>query len=151
MNRRNALTLLGGGMTAMVVPLTGYAADEAVAEAMKDRFGERPLRQGRLTIKLPTLAESGNSVPISVMVESPMSPTDRVVRLSIFSTRNPRPLIATVTFGPSAGRAAFTTNIRLNGTQDVIAVAEMSDDSLWTAQGRVLVTVGACDALQTRR
>jgi len=29
-------------------------------------------------------------------------------------------------------------------------VAEMSDHSLWRAQVRVLVTVGACDALQLR-
>ena len=73
-----------------------------------------------------------------------------VQRACILANRNPRPLIATVLFGPGAGSAAFTTNIRLNGTQDVIAVAEFSDHSLWRAQARVLVTVGACDALQTR-
>jgi sulfur-oxidizing protein SoxY len=89
-------------------------------------------------------------VPISLTVKSAMSPTDRVLRACIFADRNPRPLIATVMFGPNAGQAVFTTNIRLNGTQNVVAVAEMSDRSLWTSRARVVVTIGACDALQTR-
>lgn len=149
MNRRNALTLFGA-FTVTLVPLATYGTDFTVAAAIRGRFGERPLRPGRVTLRLPTLAESGNSVPITVRVDSPMNQTDRVSQLAIFANRNPRPLIATTVFGPNAGSAAFTTNIRLNGTQDVIAVAEMSDNSLWTAQARILVTVGACDALQTR-
>jgi sulfur-oxidizing protein SoxY len=150
MNRRGALVTLGGGLVITLLPFRGAANDEGVATAIKKVFGERSPQRGRITLKLPKLAESGNSVPITVTVQSTMSPTDRVLRACIFARRNPRPLIATVMFGPAAGKAQFTTNIRLNGTQDVVAVAEMSDRSLWMSQVRVLVTVGACDALQTR-
>ena len=105
---------------------------------------------GRVTLKLPALAESGNSVPLTLDIDSPMSGQDRVMRASIFASRNPRPLVATALFGPHAGTPSFSTNIRLSGTQDVIAIAEMSDQTLWTSQVRVLVTVGACDVLQMR-
>jgi sulfur-oxidizing protein SoxY len=53
-------------------------------------------------------------------------------------------------FGPGAGKADFTTNMRLSGTQDVIVIAEMADKSLWKSETRVTVTIGACDALQSR-
>ncbi len=150
MNRRDALSALGGGTTLILLPLSSFAGDRDVTEAIERVFGSKPMRHGRVTLKLPKLAETGNSVPLTLSVESPMSGNDRVLRAGIFADRNPRPLIASVMFGPHAGSASFTTNIRLSGTQDVIGVAEMSDHSLWRAQVRVLVTVGACDALQTR-
>ena len=150
MNRRNVLTMLGGTMSVALFPLRAAATAEEVVVAIRKEYGERPMRRGRISLKLPKLAESGNSVPLTVTVQSTMSGADRVLRASIFANRNPRPLIATINFGPHAGRATFTTNIRLSGTQDVIAIAEMGDHSLWTSTARVLVTVGACDAMQTR-
>jgi sulfur-oxidizing protein SoxY len=150
MKRREALLALGTGVLIAVVPLPGLASDAETADAIRLLYGERMLNPGRVTLKLPALAESGNSVPLTLDVDSPMSGQDRVMRASIFASRNPRPLVATVLFGPRAGRATFSTNIRLSGTQDVIAIAELSDQTLWTAQVRVLVTVGACDVLQMR-
>jgi sulfur-oxidizing protein SoxY len=142
--------MIGGGVVVTLLPLRGNTTEQTVAQAIKSVFGERLLKHGRVTLKLPTLAESGNSVPVSMTVSSAMSPADHVLRACIFANKNPRPLIATMLFGPNAGKAALTTNMRLNGTQDVIAIAEMNDHSLWTAQARVMVTIGACDVLQTR-
>jgi sulfur-oxidizing protein SoxY len=150
MSRREAILALGGGMLLSVVTLPVSATDEETAAAIKQEYGERVPTPGRVTLTLPPIAESGNSVPLTLAIESPMSEDDRVLRASIFANRNPRPLIATAIFGPKCGRPAFSTNIRLNGTQDVIGIAQMSDLSLWSAQVRVLVTVGACDALQLR-
>jgi sulfur-oxidizing protein SoxY len=149
-SRREALLAISGGMLLSIVPLPVVASDEETASAIQQVYGYRALTPGRITLKLPPLAESGNSVPLSLTVDSPMSQQDRVLRASIFANRNPRPLIATVAFGPKSGAATLSTNIRLNGTQDVIAIAEMSDRSLWSAQVRVLVTYGACDIMQTR-
>ena len=150
MNRRDALLMISRGAATTLLPLRVGAGEQDVAAAIRNVFGDRPLRRGRITLKLPKLAESGNSVPIGVTIKSAMSRTDRVLRACIFADRNPRPLIVTMLFGPNSGRAAFNTNIRLSGTQNVIAVAEMGDHSLWTSEARVLVTVGACDVLQTR-
>jgi sulfur-oxidizing protein SoxY len=143
--------LLGGLAASVVLVAMPVSADDAlVAEAIQQNFGDVPRNDGRVIMVLPPLAESGNTVPIQISVESPMSETDRVKRVVILATRNPRALVATMEFGPGAPRAQFSTNMRLSGTQDVITIAEMSDGSLWQAQSRVLVTVGACDTLQIR-
>jgi sulfur-oxidizing protein SoxY len=150
MNRRDALNVLAGGVVIATLPLEGLCADQDVTAALRTLFGARPIREGRVSLKLPKLAESGNSVPLVVSIKGGSANKLTVRRACIFAARNPRPLIATVMFGPAAGNATFSTNIRLNGTQDVIAVAEFTDGSLWRTQVRVLVTIGACDALQTR-
>lgn len=151
LSRRSALVGLGASFFLVVAaPLRTFAADADTEDAIKQQFGDVVAKDGRVTLKLPALAETGNSVPITVTVDSPMTEADRVRRVCIFANRNPRPLIATMLFGPKSGQAVFNTNMRLSGTQDVIAIAEMSDKSLWKTQTRVMVTVGACDTLQSR-
>jgi sulfur-oxidizing protein SoxY len=150
LSRREAMLAMGGGILLSLAPLPVPAADADMAAAIKQVYGDRAPNRGRITLQLPTLAETGNSVPLTMIIDSPMTVRDRVLRASVFANRNPRPLIATMIFGARAGTATFSTNMRLSGTQDVIGIAEMSDHSLWIAQSRVLVTVGACDALQMR-
>lgn len=147
-SRRTVLAGLAATVALVAVPV--QADDEMVAAAVAELFGDVPRTEGRISMVLPPLAETGNTVPIQVLVDSPMTDTDRVKRVAILSTRNPRALLATMSIGPAAPRAQFSTNIRLNGTQDVLVLAEMSDGTLWQAQSRVLVTVGACDTLQIR-
>jgi sulfur-oxidizing protein SoxY len=148
-NRREALqSVIGSALALTLEPLPSWAGDSEVSEAIRHLFGEKQIRDGHVTLKLPKLAESGNSVPLTVSVRPKRAL--RAVRAGIFANHNPRALIATIYFGPRSGTASFTTNIRLNGTQDVIAIAELSDGSLWRTQARVLVTVGACDAMQVR-
>jgi sulfur-oxidizing protein SoxY len=149
-SRREAVLAIGGGALLSIVPLPVLASDEETAAAIQQVYGYRAVSSGRVTLTLPPLAESGNSVPVTLLIDSPMTEQDRVLRASIFANRNPRPLVATVAFGPKSGTPTLSTNIRLSGTQDVIGVAEMSDRSLWMAQVRVLVTFGACDVMQTR-
>jgi sulfur-oxidizing protein SoxY len=148
LSRREAILAIGGGVLLSIAPLPVPAADADTAAAIKQVYGDRVPNRGRITLQLPALAETGNSVPLTMTIDSPMTERDRVLRASVFANRNPRPLIATMMFGPRAGTPTFSTNMRLSGTQDVIGIAEMSDHSLWIAQVRVLVTVGACDALQ---
>jgi sulfur-oxidizing protein SoxY len=149
MKRRQAIGVLSAGLVTLAVePIFALATEEEVEQAIRRKFGDKPIRAANVSLKLPKLAESGNSVPLSVTIQPP-TPL-RVLAASIFASRNPRPLIATIMFGPRAGKANFTTNIRLNGTQQVIAIAELSDGSLCRTQSEVLVTVGACDALQAR-
>jgi sulfur-oxidizing protein SoxY len=151
LSRRDALAGMGATFLLLTAfPLPVFAADADTAEAIKQQFDDRVAQDGKVKIKLPALAETGNSVPITVSVDSPMTDADRVARICIFANRNPRPLVTTMLFGPKAGQAAFSTNMRLSGTQDVIAIAEMADKSLWKATTRVKVTVGACDTLQSR-
>ena len=99
MNRRGVLTMIGTSLTVTLLPLRAHADDQDVTTAIKAVFGERPLRRGRVTLKLPKLAESGNSVPISVTIKSTMSPTDRVLRACIFVNGKFKGLISAPTLG----------------------------------------------------
>jgi sulfur-oxidizing protein SoxY len=46
--------------------------------------------------------------------------------------------------GPRAGRAELATRVRLNGTQRIVALAELSDGSWWSGQADIVVTESAC-------
>jgi sulfur-oxidizing protein SoxY len=151
MSRRAAAAGLGAGLVSIaLMPLRARAGDAETTAAIRELFGDAKPTTGRVSLTLPPLAESGNSVPLTVSIDSPLTEADHVRRVCIFANRNPRPLIATLQFGPKAGKAQFSTNMRLSGTQDVIVMAEMSDGTLWREQARVMVTVGACDSLQMR-
>jgi sulfur-oxidizing protein SoxY len=97
-----------------------------------------------VTLRLPKIAETGNSVPLTVTVESPMTPDDHVLRLHIFIEGNPEPVAATYHFGARAGKAEMSTRIRLARSQTVLALAEMSDGSVRSGTASILVTLGAC-------
>ena len=85
--------------------------------------GGAPIRDARVTIDTPRLADNGHSVPITVHVDSAMTAQDYVRRIVLVSERNPRPLIATFHLTPKSGRAEITTRIRLNKTQRLMALA----------------------------
>ena len=100
--------------------------------------------KGRVTLDIPPLVENGNTIATSVAVESPMTATDYVKAIHIFNEKNPQPNVISVHLSPRAGRAAFSTRIRLADSQNVVAIAEMSDDSLWSDTVEVIVTIAAC-------
>jgi sulfur-oxidizing protein SoxY len=103
-----------------------------------------PARDGRVTLKVPEIAEDGNTVPLSVLVDSPMTDTDHVRAIRIVAARNPQPILATFTMEPAGGRAEIHMRVRLAQTQTVLALAEMSDGTLWSASREIKVTIGGC-------
>ncbi len=120
------------------------ATPEELAKALRETFGDRKLQPGRVTLELPRLAENGNVVPVKVSVESPMTESDHVRTIHLFSEQNPLPRILEMRLGPQNGRAVVSARIRMAGTQQVLAVAEMSDGSLWSAAVDIDVTVSSC-------
>lgn len=134
-------------MTISTAPLRAFAAQEDVDRARRELFGDRPVQEGRVTVKLPPIAENGFSVALDVSVDSPMTSDDYVKQVAILSPRNPLPVIGQFYFTPHSGRAAVSTRIRMSGTQAIQAVAEMSDGSLWTGSMETVVTLAACVVL----
>ncbi len=112
--------------------------------AMKKVVGEAPLRKGKVTLEVPPLIENGNTVPLTVSVESPMTAADHVKAIHVFNEKNPQPNVVSVHLGPRTGKASISTRIRLADSQKVIAIAEMSDGSFWTDEAEVVVTLAAC-------
>lgn len=126
------------------VPRAALASRQTFEATLKTLFGDRGMAEGRVTLDVPQIAENGLVVPVGIEVESPMTDADYVRAVHLFAKNNPVPHVGTYRFTPASGRAAVTTRIRLAQTQDVVAVAEMSDGALFTATAQVKVTIGGC-------
>ena len=102
------------------------------------------LKNEGMGLTMPLLADNGHLVPLSLKVDSPMTEESHVTHVYILSQLNPAPLIAMIVLGPWNGRAEISMRVRLSGTQMVVALARMSDGSVWTHRVDVLVTLAAC-------
>jgi len=148
LTRRDMLAATGAGLlvaAGMTIPAGPASADKmAVMAEIKKRVGTSTPTMGRVTIELPQIAENGRTVPVAVSVESPMTEKDYVKAVHIFAEKNPLPNVATFRFTPDSGRARAATRMRLAKTQNVVAVAEMSDGSVYMGRSAVKVTIGGC-------
>jgi sulfur-oxidizing protein SoxY len=143
--RRAVLAGAAGALGAMpILVRRAEATPQTMKAAIHEVIGEAPIRKGRVTLDIPPLVENGNTIATSVAVESPMTAADYVKAIHIFNEKNPQPNVISVRLGPRAGRAAFSTRIRLADSQNVVAIAEMSDGSLWSDTVEVIVTIAAC-------
>jgi sulfur-oxidizing protein SoxY len=144
--RRHLLTRASvlSGATVLWSPTAAFAADDRLTLLTRAYAGNYPILEGRVAIDIAPLVDNGNSVPITVAVESPMTKVDRVVGIAIFNEKNPQPEVAEFMLGPRAGRAKVSTRIRLATTQKIVAVARMSDGSCWFQAVEVVVALAAC-------
>ena len=140
MQRRTFLT----GVAVALLPFAARATPEALAAAIKEVMGDAPLREGKVTLDVPPLVENGNTVPLTVSVESPMTSDDYVKAIHVFNEKNPQPHIFNAWLSPTNGRAVVATRIKLADAQKVVAIAETSKGEFWTAQAEVIVTIAAC-------
>ena len=136
--------LLGAAAVALLPFDTARATPEALAGAIKEATAGMEVREGRVKLDAPPLIENGNTVPLTVSVESPMTDADHVKAIHVFNEKNPQPHVFTATLTPRNGRARVGTRIKLADTQKVVAIAEMSDGSFWSASASVIVTIAAC-------
>ena len=118
--------------------------EEDMRIAIAQFTSSQPLTKGRVRLDVPPLVDNGNTVAISVAVESPMTDADHVRAIRIFSERNPEPIILAMKLGPRAGRASVATRVRLADTQTLVAVAEMSDGTFWFGSAPTVVTIASC-------
>ncbi len=113
-------------------------------DVIRKVVGASPINKGKVKLGLPPLVENGNLVPLTVSVESPMTEAAHVKTIYVFTERNPQPEVISFHLGPRAGRANVATRARLADTQTVVAIAELSDGSFWSASAHVIVTLAAC-------
>jgi sulfur-oxidizing protein SoxY len=146
--RREVLHLaLGLVLTPLALaarPGSASATAESMAAAIRTFLGPAQAKPGRIRLDLPPLVENGNSVPLTVAVDSPTTAAEHVRRIAVFNEKNPQPSVATFHLTPRSGRANVTTRIRLADSQTIVAIAELSDGTFWSAQADVIVTLAAC-------
>ena len=112
--------------------------------AVRKILGEAKPIDGKMTLELPEIAENGNTVPFTIAVDSPMTDKDHVKAIHIIATSNPQPGVATFRLSPISGKAAVASRMRLQRTQDVIGIAELSDGRFLMTKRPVKVTIGGC-------
>jgi sulfur-oxidizing protein SoxY len=143
--RRRFISVLAGLASVPLWPARAARAQaDPFAPLVRKITGGATVNAGRVTVDTPRLADNGHSVPLKVSVASPMTATDHVRSITLLSERNPRPVMATYHLGPKAGRAEVATRLRLNGSQRVLAIAQLSDGTYWSGSAEVEVTESAC-------
>jgi sulfur-oxidizing protein SoxY len=120
------------------------ATPQALQAAISSFSNGRTARDGRVQLEISPLVENGNAVPVSVTVQSAMTAADHVQRIALFTSSNPQPDVAVFHLGPPNGVAKVDTRMRLATSQTVLALAAMSDGSVWQIRTEVLVTLAAC-------
>ena len=144
-NRRQVLATSVGAIAAAawagsVVP----AAANDSADLIKAFAGSTTPAAGKVKIDMPEIAENGNTVPMTIIVDSPMTEQSYVKDVLVVADGNPRGGVVTFHFSPASGVAEANTRIRLAKSQKITAVAKMNDGSFFTASKDVKVTVGGC-------
>jgi sulfur-oxidizing protein SoxY len=145
-SRRQALSLGVGAAGAVLLSgsiAPAYATNDAEEPIRGFTGGKRPT-VGKVSLDLPSIAENGNMVPMSISVESPMTEAEHVTDILVAADGNSHGGVATFHFSPASGTARVVTFIRLASKQNVIAVAKMSDSSFCMNSKYVRVAIGGC-------
>lgn len=143
--RRTFLAAAGGVALLSVLKIApARATPDTMQAAIKKVIGEAPLRKGKVTIDVPPLVENGNTVPLTISVDSPMTQADHVEAIHLFNQKNPQPDVIGARLSPRAGKAQLSTRIKLAAAQTIVAVAQLSDGTFWSGDADVIVTIAAC-------
>lgn len=137
LTRRQTIVLGAGAAAAAVLPLPAWADANGFEEVLAGFAGGAEIKDGGVEIGAPEIAENGNTVPVQVSAEGASA-------IILVATGNPRPEVATFHFGKLAAGSAASTRIRLAQTQDLVAVAKLSDGSFAKGARTVKVTIGGC-------
>ena len=142
--RRKALALTLGAAAFVAFPASARdyvrrLGEQLDLEARTNEFteGAEVADGDGVVLTAPEIAENGNTVPIEVSAPG----ASAVILLAM---GNPNPGVARIAFGPLSASQSFSTRIRLARTQDVVAIAKMSDGSFVRASSTVKVTIGGC-------
>lgn len=143
LNRREALYIGLGGVAFAALPMSAHAA-ESVEELIAAFAGGATPGSGGITLTAPEIAENGNTVPMTILVDSPMTEKSHVTDVLVVAEGNPRGGVLTFHFNPMSGVAEASTRIRLAKSQKIVAVAKMNDGSFYIGSKDVKVTIGGC-------
>src|SRR5207253_5706891 len=142
-SRREFLLATGGaavgiGLASMIMVEPARATPAAMQEAIRKVVGSARINPGRVKLDLPPLSENGNTVPLTVSAESPMTAADHVKALHVFNEKNPQPDVASLRLRRRAGRAAVSPPTRLADTHTVLPLCQRRRGSLRSTSADVL-------------
>jgi sulfur-oxidizing protein SoxY len=131
------------GFASAALASTPPASGDA-AKLVKQLTGKTPIASDRLHLVMPQVFPNGYTVPLTLMIDSPMTEADHVRHVSVLAPRNPLVEVATFHFVPQRSEPRVSTRIRLAEPQFVLAVAEMNDGTLLMTETWVEVATNGC-------
>jgi len=146
LDRRQFVIASSAGAAAIIAGFssTANATPEMATEWIKKLTKGAKATEGKIKVNLPEIAENGNTVPVKVSVESPMTADNYVKAVHLIAEGNPGPEVCSFYFTPMSGKANAAARVRLARTQNVIGIAEMSDGKIYMSKTQVKVTIGGC-------
>lgn len=146
--RRDFLALTGAGMVAAVAgslfPGKVFATPDEATAMIGKITGGADAEQAKISFDLPRIAENGNTVPVTVTVDHPMTEGNYIEAIHLIAERNPAPEVADFHFSPSSGKAQVTIRMRMAATQNIVAVAKSNTGKFYMAKQQIKVTIGGC-------
>src|SRR5262245_3652282 len=102
--------------TILAAPAFAQESEESWNGMKYDIFRDRPIADGAglLEMEAPMRAEDAAVVPITVRALKPQAGATAIKAITLVVDENPAPVAATVTFGPAAATASFSTRLRVN-------------------------------------
>ena len=135
-NRRKAITFLSSVLATHAIPKTVFSSEDSVNNRILNLSSGSAVDDARIYLEVPEIAENGNTVPVSVSAPG-------AKRVMLLADGNPRPNVATFNFSNLAVPDC-SMRIRLAKSQNILAVAEMTDGSFTQVANAVKVTIGGC-------
>jgi sulfur-oxidizing protein SoxY len=143
-DRRQMLIAGSVGLVASIIPFARAATTDEVDAAIRELIGTATPRDGGIALQVPETAENGAVVPVTVVVDSPMTAQQHVRAIHLVATKNPTPGIASFRLTPASGKAQVSMRIRLAEKQTLLVFAEYSDGAVNRAAAEIKVSVGGC-------
>lgn len=136
--------VLASAAALALVPRHAKADESALAAAIREAVGDAAAIEGGIELRVPAVAENGAQVPLTVLVDSPMTTDDHIAAIHVFATRNPTSGVASFHLFPGLARAVVQTRIRVAEEQAIIVLARHADGTLRRASATLKVTRGGC-------
>jgi sulfur-oxidizing protein SoxY len=147
---RRRLLIAGAGVAAsallqpVVVAQTLLGTPDELANLVKAFTQGAVVLPGKVKLDISPLVDNGNSVPITISVDSPMTADSYVKQIAMFNEKNPQRDVLRAQLSPRSGKASVSTRMRLANSQKLVAIAQLSDGTWWSHTVDVLVTLAAC-------
>jgi len=153
MKRRNFIkSVFGASVVAVTLtPVSIMAEGKKAGNRLSYDEAEKVITGGKgatdsdkIKLTVPEIAENGAVVPVKVMVDNPMEEANYVKAIHVLATKNGNSRCADVMLSPLNAKGYFATRIKLGGTQNVVALVELSNGTFIKTAKSVKVTIGGC-------
>lgn len=131
------------GLATLALPVQASEPWQRLEAAQRLLGDSEPQTQG-LALDLPHVSEDGSAVPLTVSFDGQLAENDFIERVDLFANANPSPQVATFHFTELTAKPEISTRVRLNETQNVIAIATSHQGKRFVASREVRITVSGC-------